>query len=217
VELLLSESRVKEWPGRAILATISCGHRQRGAGPRGSRCSCIVRVSGRCLRCSRVQTQCRFSCRFQRSSVQFGALHWQHCTAIRTWVRVAAGGGGGWVCVCGPRLFSSLLAAGRWMDAQAASDLAPATARRWPTASPPASHWCRSCSVGGMQRTGSSLPAVVIAAKSRENCCCRVQTAFDGAPKRPISFTWISFKVPPSPDAHSLTARRPEHMHGGMW
>lgn len=111
MELLLSESRVKEWPGRAILATISCGHRQRGAGPRGSRCSCIVRVSGRCLRCSRVQTQCRFSCRFQRSSVQFGALHWQHCTAIRTWVRVAAGGGGMGVCV---RSSTLLVAAGCW-------------------------------------------------------------------------------------------------------
>ena len=152
-------------------------------------------------------------------SAQFGAVRCTPLAALHgnTDLGARGGWGGGWVCVCGPRLFSSLLAAGRWMDAQAASDLAPATARRWPTASPPASHWCRSCSVGGMQRTGSSLPAVVIAAKSRENCCCRVQTAFDGAPKRPISFTWISFKVPPSPDAHSLTARRPEHMHGGMW
>lgn len=115
MELLLSESRVKEWPGRAILATISCGHRQRGAGPRGSRCSCIVRVSGRCLRCRRVQTQCRFSCRFQRSSVQFGALHWQHCTAIRTWVRVAAGGGGRGCAVFDSSCRCWLLAAGRWM------------------------------------------------------------------------------------------------------
>ena len=120
-------------------------------------------VSGRCLRCRRVQTQCRFSCRFQRSSVQFDALDWQHLVlhtrAIRTW-----DARGGWDSSI-PRRF--LVGAGRRrpLDAQAASDLAPATARRWPTASPPASHWCRSCSVGGMQRTGSSLHVVVIAAK----------------------------------------------------
>ena len=42
VELLLFESRVKEWPGRAILATISCGRRRRGAVPRGTRCVVCV-------------------------------------------------------------------------------------------------------------------------------------------------------------------------------